>query len=348
MSLPLKEREDCRGSRIGSSDLLPPGNLLLEWCLVAMVAVRRRPLLSLRPLRRKAGTDLPASAHEARGSASPTSNFFSSLLLLIVARSFSARPSSEEAATTGYDYDHPPSLLTRGGGEEEAPQEEEKHHNMLFVCPMCGLEFESESGLKSHAGGVLPSAEEEPYFCSCEARFCSPQALSAHCLSRGHRPEGDDDDGEEERHECPRCGRGFGSEEALAAHCGGSVPESDDDECLWCECGRAFCSPQALVAHSETTGHSQEQDTLDYDELTNLDHDNYRRGLSEDAIKNLNRRPLDKTRDINTDPITKEPLQGPTVIELLCGHVFEDDTMLLKWFRTGHRTCPLCRHELEP
>ena len=46
MSLPFKEREDCRRSRIESSNLLPPGNLLLAGSFVAMIAVRRGPLLS--------------------------------------------------------------------------------------------------------------------------------------------------------------------------------------------------------------------------------------------------------------------------------------------------------------
>ena len=205
-----------------------------------------------------------------------------------------------------------------------------------FECPMCGQVFTSLQGLKRHCGGIVPTGGEEPYFCVCGSTFCSPQALASHCSNTGHDPD------DEQGCQCPKCGRIFASDEALMAHCGGEIP--DDDEPLWCECGRAFCSAQALIAHVEDTGHEQELNVDEYDDLNALDDDVVTRGLSDNALAQLKRRPLQDSDD--DDPITREPLQGPIVLELSCGHVF-DEPMLRAWFST-HRTCPVCRHEIEP
>jgi len=190
----------------------------------------------------------------------------------------------------------------------------------------------------SPGGDDDPASPEEPTTTAAAATVAMPPS--------GYR-----------RLSCPRCARQFASEAALKNHCGGELPDPDDDEPHWCSCGRAFCSARALVSHYEATGHAQELDRpRDYDDdddddigmshedMLALDDDNYRRGLSDQAIAALPRRRLLPTDDVE-DPITKEKLTGPDVIALACGHVF-DETMLLKWFETN-RTCPVCRCELE-
>lgn len=182
----------------------------------------------------------------------------------------------------------------------------------------------------------MPEADEEPYYCSCGSSFCSPQSLAAHCEATGHGPEGAEDG-----YECPMCGALFASEAALRNHCGGALP-SGDAEPKWCSCGRGFCSARALASHATATGHPAEDD---YEALSRLDENVVQRGLSTSALKRLaERRTIAQTND--EDPITKEPwVIGAVVVPLPCGHVFEE-TMLWPWF-DEHRTCPVCRLELE-
>ena len=61
---------------------------------------------------------------------------------------------------------------------------------MPAVCPLCEGIFASEAALLEHCGGVLPEAEDEPFWCSCGAQFCAPQAMAEHCETSGHKPEG--------------------------------------------------------------------------------------------------------------------------------------------------------------
>jgi len=63
---------------------------------------------------------------------------------------------------------------------------------------------------------------------------------------------------------CPLCLQGFPNEEALAEHCGGLLPEPDDEP-YFCACGAGFCSPVALASHCEATGHTAEE-AVQYDE----------------------------------------------------------------------------------
>ena len=87
-------------------------------------------------------------------------------------------------------------------------------------------------------------------------------------------------------------------------------------------------------------------DGSDYEELLRLDEDNVKRGLSANAIRRLRRRNISSREKIE-DPITKCVVPaGTNVFDLPCGHCFEKPT-LLTWFER-HRTCPVCRHELEP
>uniref|UniRef100_A0A7S3JYL4 C2H2-type domain-containing protein n=1 Tax=Aureoumbra lagunensis TaxID=44058 RepID=A0A7S3JYL4_9STRA len=218
--------------------------------------------------------------------------------------------------------------------------------DQVLICSICGSEFETTRSLLRHCGGSLRSTR--PWYCNCGAMFCSSQALEAHATAIGHSEE----NFQVINHLCPKCGRSFKSENALQAHCGGNLQDdSDDEEPLWCSCGRAFCSPQALIAHVEVTGHEQEvldQDDSDidsYDELNTLDENNFTRGLSHAALASLKRRPITSKDRKNKDPITCEPLHGPNVVALTCGHVF-DEPMLLRWFQS-RRTCPVCRQEIE-
>lgn len=69
------------------------------------------------------------------------------------------------------------------------------------------------------------------------------------------------------------------------------------------------------------------------------------RGLSAEAIARLPRRTV--LRERLEDPITKELVRpGTSVFDLPCGHAFEKPPVL-KWFER-HRTCPVCRYEIEP
>lgn len=212
------------------------------------------------------------------------------------------------------------------------------------LCPLCDRRFLNERALLSHCGGVLPAPADEPFYCECGAFFCSPQALQLHCASTGHVPETAYDD--QDDLECPMCGTIFANEEALRSHCGGVLPEADDEP-NWCSCGRGFCSAAALAAHAEATGHEPEIED-DYEVLSALDENNYRRGLSE-ALKvsfALGERIVGAEDELPEDPITKDRVPvGATVVPLPCGHTFEK-RMLWKWFET-HRTCPVCRSELE-
>ena len=83
----------------------------------------------------------------------------------------------------------------------------------------------------------------------------------------------------------------------------------------------------------------------DYDELSRLDDDVPKRGLSLAAIRALPRRavrPGERVEDLTTRSLVAP---GAVVYDLPCGHCFEKPA-LLAWFR-DHRTCPVCRHEVE-
>ena len=56
---------------------------------------------------------------------------------------------------------------------------------------------------------------------------------------------------------CPLCAATFPSEAQLIEHCGGFLPEPDEEP-YYCSCGSTFCSPQSLAGHCETTGHAPE------------------------------------------------------------------------------------------
>lgn len=56
---------------------------------------------------------------------------------------------------------------------------------------------------------------------------------------------------------CPLCERAFGDEDALLEHCGGLLPEPEDEP-YYCSCGVVFCSPVALATHCESAGHAPE------------------------------------------------------------------------------------------
>lgn len=87
-------------------------------------------------------------------------------------------------------------------------------------------------------------------------------------------------------------------------------------------------------------------DGTDYEELLRLDEYNFMRGLSPEAIARLPRRCVG-SREKLEDPITKEIVKpGTSVFDLPCAHSFEK-APVLKWFER-HRTCPVCRYEIEP
>ena len=235
------------------------------------------------------------------------------------------------------------------------------------ACPLCAATFPSEAQLIEHCGGFLPEPDEEPYYCSCGSTFCSPQSLAGHCETTGHAPEGaeafedgaygdyggGDGDGavavaEDGSCVCPMCGAQFTSKAALVSHCGGEEPRVGEEP-HWCSCGRAFCSARALVAHAEALGHEAEEPVYeddgdgDYEALSRLDDENYKRGLSDAAKAALVERPLDAPLE---DPITKDVLPaGAPAVELVCGHAFARDT-LMQWFESS-RICPVCRLEIE-
>ena len=48
------------------------------------------------------------------------------------------------------------------------------------ICPLCDRVFGDEAALAVHCGGMLPEADDEPYYCSCGSVFCSPVALAEH------------------------------------------------------------------------------------------------------------------------------------------------------------------------
>ena len=238
-------------------------------------------------------------------------------------------------------------------------------------CPLCERSFPNAEALAEHCGGLLPEAEDEPYYCACGAMFCSPVALAGHCESTGHAPEGAeafggegggggeyyaDEGGEDEAVTiaedgscvCPMCGVEFTSRESLVNHCGGELPRVRDEP-HWCSCGRAFCSARALVAHADALGHEAEEpyfedgDDGDYEALSRLDDHNYRRGLSAAAKAALVEAPLEAPLE---DPITKELLEkGAPAVTLPCGHAFHKPTVM-QWFESS-RICPVCRLEIE-
>ena len=246
-----------------------------------------------------------------------------------------------------------------------------RRKNMASVaavaCPLWEATFPSESQLIDHHGGFPPEPDEEPYYCSCGSTFCSPQSLAGHCETTGHAPEGaeafedgaygdyggGDGDGavavaEDGSCVCPMCGAQFTSKAALVSHCGGEEPRVGEEP-HWCSCGRAFCSARALVAHAEALGHEAEEPVYeddgdgDYEALSRLDDENYKRGLSAAAKAALVERPLESPLE---DPITKDVLPaGAPAVELVCGHAFARDT-LMQWFESS-RICPVCRLEIE-
>ena len=65
------------------------------------------------------------------------------------------------------------------------------------ACPLCERSFPNEAALVEHCGGLLPEPDDEPFFCSCGAFFCSPQSLAGHCDATGHAPEGAEAFGDE-------------------------------------------------------------------------------------------------------------------------------------------------------
>jgi len=50
---------------------------------------------------------------------------------------------------------------------------------------------------------------------------------------------------------CPLCERAFGDEDALLEHCGGLLPEPEDEP-YYCSCGVVFCSPVALATRARS------------------------------------------------------------------------------------------------
>ena len=52
------------------------------------------------------------------------------------------------------------------------------------LCPLCEQAFGDEAALIEHCGGLLPEPDDEPYYCSCGAVYCSPVALATHCEAR--------------------------------------------------------------------------------------------------------------------------------------------------------------------
>jgi len=235
------------------------------------------------------------------------------------------------------------------------------------ACPLCERSFPNEAALVEHCGGLLPEPDDEPFFCSCGAFFCSPQSLAGHCDATGHAPEGaeafgdeygDASDGEEvEIGEdgsclCPMCGAEFTSRDALVSHCGGAAPRRNEAP-HWCGCGRAFCSERALITHADALGHEVEPPEyadegdddggLDYESLGRLDDAVVKRGLSNAALAALPRSPAAAAFD---DPITRERVEkGDAVVALPCGHAFVEGP-LRHWFGSS-RICPVCRFEVE-
>lgn len=113
--------------------------------------------------------------------------------------------------------------------------------------------------------------------------------------------------------------------------------------------GARYARGARLSPHVSRASSSRDSSTFgdgnDYEELLRLDEDNIKRGLSAAAIQKLRRRSV-TSREKLEDPITKEVIKpGTNVFHLPCGHCFEKPTVL-KWFEK-HRTCPVCRHEIE-
>ena len=103
--------------------------------------------------------------------------------------------------------------------------------------------------------------------------------------------------------------------------------------------GRGDVDREERVHRAERSGGD------DYDELLRLDESVPKRGLSLAAIRALPRRavrPGERVEDLITRSLVAP---GAVVYDLPCGHCFEKPA-LLAWFR-DHRTCPVCRHEVE-
>ena len=83
----------------------------------------------------------------------------------------------------------------------------------------------------------------------------------------------------------------------------------------------------------------------DYEDLLRLDEDVVKRGLSLGAIRALPRRTV-RDGECVEDPVARCPCKPGTVVyDLPCGHVLAKASAL-GWFK-DHRTCPVCRREIE-
>ena len=98
----------------------------------------------------------------------------------------------------------------------------------------------------------------------------------------------------------------------------------------------------------ETLFHNFINTTMEnsYEQNLLLDEDNYQRGLSNATWRSLKRRRILTTKP--TCPICFENFKKNNIaVYLPCGeaHFFHKDC-IKKWFQ-NHRTCPMCRFELE-
>lgn len=83
----------------------------------------------------------------------------------------------------------------------------------------------------------------------------------------------------------------------------------------------------------------------DYEDLLRLDEKVAKRGLSLGAVRALPRRAVRDGERVE-DPVSRCPCKpGAVVYDLPCGHVLAK-TSALHWFK-DHRTCPVCRREIE-
>ena len=95
--------------------------------------------------------------------------------------------------------------------------------------------------------------------------------------------------------------------------------------------------------HRSAFGGRGEDD--EYEKNLRLDEDIVGRGLSLACLRSLAKRPVEVGERVE-DPISRSLCRpGDVVYDLPCGHALPR-APALRWFKE-HRTCPVCRHEVE-